>query len=64
MFQTAESAGNVEQYAILDDILERAAEVIVAQSTPAHALIEAKAILSRKVQEVTELAHRYIARRQ
>ena len=57
-----ESTTAVEQKVVLDDFLERAADVIAAQSKPGPALIRAKLTLSRKVQEVTKAAHEHVAR--
>ena len=63
MFYNAQWTEAVQEQAVLDDFLERAAEVIAAQPKPGRTLMEARAVLSRKVQELNKLARDHIAQR-
>ena len=62
MFPSNEMTETIQQQSVLDDYLEKAAEIIAAQTMPASVLMAAKAHLVRKVQEFAELAHDHMAR--
>jgi hypothetical protein len=62
MLEIMHATETVQQNAVLDRFLERAAEIIAAQPKPGRALTEAKGMLSRKVHEVTRAAQDHLAR--
>lgn len=62
MLQVNVTTQIVRQQSALDDYLEKAAEIIAAQTNPASTLAAARARLFRKVQEFDKLAHEHLAR--